>query len=143
MTWQGEARIDAPAHAVWEHLAVAPRRAEWLPELDATDAPARPLEAGDRFDGYSSLLAHRFVGSSEVVRADAPALLEERVVIGARFVTRWELVGVDGGATTVRHTVEVEFPGGPFGPLERWVLGRRMRRLQRAGLRRLAALVSS
>ena len=128
--------IDAPAPAVYDLIANARRRAAWLPELDATRAPDRQLEQGDRFEGYSSLLAHRFVGSSHVTEAEPNVVLEEQVTIGAKFTTRWETHD-RGGRTEVVHTLTVEFPGGPLGRIERWVLSRRLARLLQQGSQRL------
>ena len=135
--------MAASPSEVYELVANAARRAEWLPELDAVSAPDRALVRGDRFDGFSSLLLHRFVGSSEVVDAVPAEALEERVIIGARLTTRWELTGDGNGRTTVTHLLDVDFPEGPLGRLERWVLGRRLARLQRNGLRRLQAEVGA
>ena len=67
-------------------------------------------------------------------------LLAEEVIIGARFVSRWELAAApDGRSTTVRHAIDVQFPAGPFSSLERWVLRRRLLRMQRQSLENLAA----
>ena len=132
--------IDAPADQVYALIADARRRPIWLPELQATDAtPARPLEKGDRFVGYASLLGHRFVGASEVVDAQPANRLEEHVVIGARFRTAWDITpNADGHGCRVTHDIDVEFPQGRLGHIERWLLSRYLERLQRKGLRRLA-----
>ena len=132
--------VDAPPAAVYELIADARRRATWLPELETTpDAPDRPLTKGDRFVGYAELLGHRFVGSSEVVDADPGQGLVEQVVIGARFRTAWNVTpSGDGTSCRVTHEIDIEFPQGPMGRIERWVLARYLVRLQRKGLRRLA-----
>lgn len=135
--------VAATAEAVWAVIADPTQRPAWMTELRRVDADPGEVEAGDRFLGESSLLLHDFVGASEVTVAEAPKLLAEEVVIGARFVSRWELVpSADGSTTTVRHSIDVEFPAGPFSWLERWVLRRRLLRMQRASLRNLAAKFS-
>ena len=139
--------IAAPAAEVYARIADPRQRPAWLPELQATSElpDGRALEAGDRFVGYAALLGHRFVGHSEVVVADhAAARLEERVVIGARFRTSWTVTatGERGDTCRVIQDIDVEFPQGPIGTVERWVLNRYLNRLQREGLDRLAELTS-
>ena len=120
-------------------VADASRRPGWMTELRRVDASPGPVEEGDRFVGESSILLHDFIGASEVTTADAGKLLVEEVVIGARFVSRWEISPIGPEHTTVRHSIDVEFPAGPFSWLERWVLRRRLLRMQQASLRNLAA----
>ena len=136
-------RVDAPAATVYAFIADARQRPTWLPELAETaGAPDRPLATGDRFVGYATLLGHRFVGASEVLEAEPGLRLEEEVVIGARFRTAWQITpaGENNGrpACEVVHRIDIEFPQGALGTLERWVLTRYLSRLQRKGLRRLA-----
>ncbi len=110
-----------------------------MTELRSVEASPGEVEVGDRFHGQSSILLHDFIGTSEVMEVDRGRVLVEEVVIGARFVSRWELTADGAGATCVRHTIDVEFPAGPFSPIERWVLRRRLLRMQKASLRNLAA----
>ncbi len=136
------ARIAAPADEVYARIADPHGRSAWLPELErTTGVPDRPLEPGDHFVGYASVLAHRFVGHSDVVVADHDAFhIEEQVIIGARFRTAWTVTPTDapnGGGCEVVHELDVELPEGPLGRIERWVLGRYLDRLQRKALRRL------
>ena len=135
--------IDAPADAVWAFLADAARRPSWMTELRRVEGASGVLEVGDRFTGESSILLHDFIGASEVVEAEPGKVLAEEVVIGARFVSRWEVEPAGDGSTHVRHTIDVEFPSGPFSPIERWVLRRRLLRMQRASLRNLAERLRS
>ena len=142
ITIEAADEIAAPPSAVWSHIADPTRRPAWMTELTRVDAAPGEVAVGDRFQGESSILFHDFIGASEVTDVERDRHLQEEVVIGARFVSRWELVSLDGGArTAVRHTIDVEFPAGPFSPLERWVLRRRLLRMQRASLRKLAARV--
>lgn len=135
--------VAATTESVWSVVADPSQRPAWMTELRRVDAAPGEVEVGDRFLGESSILLHDFVGASEVTAAEAPKLLAEEVVIGARFVSRWELVpSADGTRTSVRHTIDVEFPAGPFSWLERWVLRRRLLRMQQASLRNLAARFS-
>jgi carbon monoxide dehydrogenase subunit G len=143
--------VDAPPATVYELIANPRRRARWLPELQTTgNMPQRLLEVGDRFVGHTSMLAHRFVGASEVTEAQPNDHLEEDVVIGARFRTRWDIAPDDDGdgdgehtGCRVTHDIDVEFPQGPLGRIERWVLSRYLDRLQRRGLQRLAATAAA
>jgi hypothetical protein len=135
------ADVPAPPAAVWALLADPTRRPSWMTELKRVDAVPGPLAVGDRFEGQSSILLHDFIGASEVTDAEPDALLVEEVVIGARFISRWEVSASGAGSSTVRHTIDVQFPDGPFSPLERWVLRRRLLRMQRASLRNLARTV--
>lgn len=131
--------VAAAPDAVWALVADPSSRPGWMTELRRVDAAPGEVEAGDRFVGESSILLHDFLGSSEVTVAEAGKVLAEEVVIGARFTSRWELVpSADGATTSVRHTIDVEFPAGPFSAIERWVLRRRLLRMQRASLRNLA-----
>lgn len=131
--------IDAPADLVYRLIAEVPLRTKWLPELESTNAPDRELQTGDRFDGCSALLGHRFIGASSVVDAQHGERLEEVVVIGARFHTTWEVVTRDTTTPScrVQHTFDIEFPAGVLGRLERWLLGWRLDRLQRIAMHRL------
>ena len=108
-----------------------------MTELVEVDAAPGPVGAGDRFNGRSSILFHDFIGASEVTEAEPGRCLAEEVVIGARFVSRWEVTPTATGST-VHHRIDVEFPAGPFSPLERWVLRRRLLRMQRESLANLA-----
>lgn len=108
-----------------------------MTELVRVEAMPGPVAAGDRFTGQSSILFHDFIGVSEVSRVEQDTTIVEEVVIGARFVSRWQLVA-EGAGTRVHHTIDVEFPAGPFSRLERWVLRRRLIRMQRQSLANLA-----
>ena len=136
------ADVAAPPAAVWDLLADPTHRPSWMTELKQVDANPGPLVVGDRFCGESSILLHDFVGASEVKAAEPGRLLAEEVVIGARFVSRWEIVDA-GGGSSVHHTIDVDFPAGPFSWLERWVLRRRLLRMQRDSLQNLARRLSS
>ena len=129
--------VAAPPDEVWAVLADPSTRPAWMTELVEVDAEPGPVEVGDRFNGRSSILFHDFIGASEVTESVPGRHLAEEVVIGARFVSRWEVVPASGGST-VHHTIDVEFPAGPFSPLERWVLRRRLLRMQRKSLANLA-----
>jgi hypothetical protein len=134
-----EEHVPASAAAVWEVLADPTHRPSWMTELKRVDAEPGLLVAGDRFDGESSILLHDFLGASLVLESEPERRLSEQVVIGARFTSRWHLAPDDDGqGCAVRHTIDVEFPNGPFSPIERWVLRRRLLRMQRASLRNLA-----
>ena len=137
--------VASAPDVVYAVVADGNARPAWLPELERTEgAPQRPLDEGDRFTGYSSLLAHRFAGSSEVTGAQPASRLAERVIIGACLTTEWRFESIDGGrATKVSQSMDVEYPQGPLGRVARWVLGRRIERLQHESLRRLAALVEA
>lgn len=131
--------IDAAPHEVYEVLADIGRRPEWLSELRRVEPPTGPVQVGTRFEGQSSLLFHDFVGTSEVVQAEPGQALAEQVYLGARFVSEWQLDATSQG-TRLRHTVAIDFPDGPLGRLERWVLRRRMSRMQEKSLAALARL---
>jgi hypothetical protein len=109
-----------------------------MTELRKVESVPGPVAVGDRFTGESSILFHDFIGESEVTEAVPGRVLAESVVIGARFVSRWTVTPGSGGGSNVRHTIEVEFPSGPFSPIERWVLRRRLLRMQRSTMAKLA-----
>lgn len=134
--------VAASADVVWRLIADPTQRPSWMTELRRVDAAPGPVAVGDRFVGESSILFHGFIGASEVTAAEPGARLTEEVVIGARFVSRWDLVPADDGeGTVVRHSIDVDFPAGPFSAIERWVLRRRLLRMQRASMRNLASRV--
>lgn len=137
--------VASAPDVVYAVVADGSARSDWLPELASTEgAPPRPLERGDRFTGYPSLLGHRFVSTSEVTEADPAVRIAERVVIGAGLTTEWVFEPVDDGrATRVSQSMVIDYPAGVFGRLARWVLARRVDRLQREALRRLAALAEA
>lgn len=132
--------VAADPGRVYEVVADIARRPEWLQELRRVDAPEGPIEVGTRFTGVSSLLFHQFVGESEVVRVEPDRVLAERIVVGTRLTSEWELTPTANG-TTVRHCLVIELPGGPLSALERWVLRRRMASMQKASLAALAKLL--
>ena len=131
------ADVPAPPDEVWASIADPTLRVAWMTELQRVDAPPGPVEVGDRFNGQSSILLHDFIGASHVTEAEPERVLEEDVVIGARFVSRWEITRTSTGSS-VHHTIDVQFPGGPFSPIERFVLRRRLLQMQKASLRNLA-----
>ena len=132
--------MRASPEALFTFVADPSRRPEWLPELRSVDAPPGVADVGTRFTGRSSLFFHDFVGESEVLEADAPRVLSERVVIGARFTSRWTFEPTEGG-TRVHHDIAIDFPAGLFGSVERRVLRWRLRRMQRASLAALERYV--
>ncbi len=129
--------VTATPDEVWACIADPSIRPGWMTELRRVEATPGPVSVGDRFTGQSSILLHDFIGSSEVTEAEPGRLLTEEVVIGARFVSRWEVVA-EGRGTRVRHVIDVQFPAGPFSAIERWVLRRRLMQMQRTSLRNLA-----
>lgn len=129
--------VPAPPDQVWECIADVSRRPLWMTELSQVEAVTAPLSVGDRFTGRSSLLLHDFIGMSEVTKVEPGRILTEEVVIGARFVSHWEVVETEDGSS-VRHEIEVQYPGGPFSRIERWILRRRLVRMQRDSLRNLS-----
>jgi hypothetical protein len=136
--------VEATSAEVWAVVADASKRPDWMTELRRVDAAPGTLHVGDRFVGESSILLHDFIGASTVVTAEPERLLLEEVVIGARFRSRWELTSSpDGRGSEVRHTIDVDFPAGPFSGVERWILRRRLLRMQKASLRALARRFSS
>lgn len=132
--------VPAPPLAVWAKIADPAERPAWMTELRRVDAATGEVQVGDRFSGASAILGHEFLGESRVTDVDRGKLLAEEVVIGARFVSRWELVpSGDGRSTKVHHVIDVQFPTGVFGAVERWVLRRRLLRMQRTSLEALAS----
>jgi hypothetical protein len=129
--------VSASADQIYPFLADPTLRLGWMTELVSVDAAPGPVKEGDRFTGQSAILLHHFIGVSEVKEADALRTLVEEVVIGARFRSRWELAP-EGSSTRVHHTIDVEFPAGVFSRLERWVLRRRLLRMQQSSLANLA-----
>lgn len=140
MRLEHEQVVAASPDAVYALVADLPRRPSWLHELRRVDSSSSPVVAGERFEGESTLLLHRFPGSSVVVRAEPGVALAERVHLGARLVSEWTFSPLEDGRTRVRHCIDVVLPGGPLRPLERWVLRRRVAALQRRGLAGLAAI---
>ena len=130
--------VGADPGAVYAVLADLSSRPTWLAELRRVDAPPGPAEVGTRFTGESSLLFHDFAGASEVVTAEPGRELAEEVLLGARMVSRWTLEHDGPSTTRVTHVIEIDFPTGPLGRLERWVLRRRLAQLQRRSLAALA-----
>lgn len=134
-----EAVLPAPPFAVYDVVADIGRRPQWLRELQLVDTPTKTAVVGVRFEGVSTLLGHTFHGVAHVVRAQRGEILAERVHIGGCFTSEWTFEATADGGTRVCHTMEVELPGGPLRWLERLVLRRRVRELQRSGLAALAA----
>lgn len=132
--------VPAPPLAVWAKIADPAERPVWMTELRRVDAATGEVQVGDRFSGASAILGHEFLGESQVTEVERGKLLAEEIVIGARFVSRWELVASgDGRSTTLHHVIDVQFPKGVFGAVERWVLRRRLLRMQRTSLEALAS----
>ena len=134
--------VSATTATAYDAIADASARPSWMVELTMVDARPGAVAAGDRFEGEAEILRHRFIGRSEVEQAVPASLVQETVVIGARFTSRWEIAPAGDGVTRIAHRLEVEFPRGPFGWVARWVLRRRLRRMQQASLEQLAAKLS-
>ena len=128
--------MRASPEALFAFVADPSRRPDWLPELQSVEA----IEDG-RFAGRSALFGHEFVGESEVMRAEEPTVIAERVVIGARFTSTWTFEPAADGTTRVRHEIALDAPSGPLGRVSRRVLQWRLRRMQRASLRALSIWV--
>jgi uncharacterized protein YndB with AHSA1/START domain len=143
LKFEREQIVAAGPDAVYAIVGDLQRRPTWLGELVHVDPSATTAEAGMRFEGESRLLLHRFPGSSEVVRAEPGVTLSERVHLGARLTSEWTFAPTADGGTRVRHCMEVTLPGGPLGPIERFVLRRRIASLQRAALESLVSLASA
>ena len=133
--------MSAPPAAVYDAVADLRHRPAWLTEMSDVDAPSGPARAGTRFTATSSILMHRFHGTSCVEVADGTTHLTEEVHIGARFRSTWTVEPAGDGAT-LRHTIELDLPTGPLGWLLRGVLGWRLRRMSNRSLRLLAARLS-
>lgn len=138
MRFERERVVAAAPDAVYAVVADLQRRPTWLGELVHIDPKATTATVGTHFEGESRLLLHRFPGSSEIIRADPGVALSERVHLGARLTSEWTFAPTANGGTRVRHCMEVTLPGGPLGPIERFVLRRRIASLQRAALDGLA-----
>ena len=134
--------VGADPGAVYAVLADLSSRPSWLAELRHVDAPPGPATTGTRFTGESSLLFHDFAGASEVVVAEPGRTLEEHVLLGARMVSRWTLEHDGPSTTRVTHVIDIDFPTGPLGRIERWVLRRRLAQLQRRSLTSLAEVAT-
>lgn len=132
--------VGADTGAVYAVLADLRSRPDWLAELRTVNAPPGRATTGTRFTGESSLLFHNFAGVSEVVVAEPGKALEEHVLLGARMVSRWTLERDGATRTRVTHVIDIDFPTGPLGRIERWVLRRRLGQLQRHSLAALAAV---
>lgn len=137
-----EAVVSVSAARAYDVIADASARPSWMVELQAVDARPGPVGAGDRFEGEAELLKHRFIGRSEVTDAVPGRRIEERVVIGARFTSSWEIEDAGEGRSVIRHQLAVEFPRGALGWLGRWILAARLRRMQRRSLSELARKLS-
>lgn len=135
--------IAAEPDAVWELIADARRRPEWMPEVRVVSTNDRALEKGDRFEGVSQLLGHGFVGVSEVTESVEGVSLAERVVIGARVSSRWTVSAAATGGSNVTQELTIDFPSGALGRVERRLLLWRLRRLQRQSLVGLAKSATS
>ena len=135
------ADLEHPVATVYDMVADLAWRNEWLAEVTEVQAePPAPTE-GAEFRAVASILLHDFHGLSTITCAQRAQRFTEDVTLGARFISDWQLEpGADGG-TRLTHVVDIEFPAGPFGWIERWVLGRRLRRMQNNSLDRLAEVL--
>jgi uncharacterized protein YndB with AHSA1/START domain len=135
--------VPGTPEAVWAAVADVRRRPAWLAELRRVDDGEGPAEPGTRFTGQASLLGHDLLGHGVVHEAEVGRVLVEEIVLGARLVSTWtfEAEG-DGTRTRVGHALVIDYPRGPLGGLERWLVRRRLARMQRTSLAALASLAA-
>jgi hypothetical protein len=109
----------------------------WQPEIITSEGPS-PLRKGDVVTGSADMLGFAGVqGRSSAVDV-GESHFEEDVVVGIGMRIRYE-VDSDGNGALVTHRLESDLPTGFSGRLLSFLLRKRLRRLQRTALERLAA----
>ena len=138
-----QTELEVPPTAAYAVIADLRRRPDWMVEIGDVDVAAgQTATPGLRFDASATLLGHTFLGRSEIQIADPGVAIEEQVVIGARFTSRWTFEANASGHTVLTHHISVDYPGGVLGRIERVLLSLRLRRMQRQSLRQLTKLVA-
>lgn len=109
--------------------------AEWQHEIVGVTGPPQ-LEKDDVVRGAAKLLGFHVHGISMAVDV-APNSFEEDVVVGVRMRIRYEVTPDENG-TVIVHRLHMDLPEGLSGTILSWFLRRRLSRMQRLALRRLA-----
>ena len=120
-------------HRLLVHPSLWPR---WQPEIRSTDRGGS-MASGDVARGEAEMLGFEVHGHSTATDV-GPKFFEEDVIVGVRIRIRYDLAPTADGVV-VTHRLSAQLPGGPSGRVLSFFLRRRLRRLQRIALDRLAA----
>jgi hypothetical protein len=134
---QGSERTNSKPSAVMELLLDPSTWPGWQPEITQSRGPA-PLERGDVVSGSAQMLGFVGVQGRSAAVDVGDNCFEEDVVVGIGMRVRYE-VEADGEGAIVTHSLESDLPTGVAGRLLSLVLRKRLKRLQRTALERLAA----
>jgi hypothetical protein len=119
-------------HGLLVHPSSWPR---WQPEIHSTDHDGS-MAPGDVARGEAQMLGFEVHGHSTATDV-GPRFFEEDVVVGVRMRIRYDLAPTADGVV-ITHRLNAQLPGGPSGRVLSFFLRRRLRRLQRMALDRLA-----
>jgi len=125
---------------VIRQLLDASRWPRWQPEIVATIGPQR-VQVGDVVRGHADLLGFGVAGQAAIERVPADGLVED-VLVGVRMRVIYQVVP-RGDGCLVRSTIVTEAPTGFSGRVLGFLLRRRLRRMQRTAVARLARLAEA
>ncbi|MGH2382973.1 MAG: SRPBCC family protein [Candidatus Limnocylindria bacterium] len=122
------------------HLLDASRWPTWQPEIVATVGPER-VRVGDVVRGHADLLGFGVAGQALIEEVHARGLVED-VLVGVRMRVIYE-VEPRKDDCLVRARIVTEAPTGLSGRVLGFLLRRRLRRMQKKALIRLAQLAEA
>ena len=134
---EGAAPSGTDPQAVMSNLLDPETWPAWQPEIISSKGPS-PLQKGDTVTGEARMLGFTGVEGRCAVVDAGDDFFEEDVVVGVGMRIRYE-VKSDGTGSTVVHRLEADLPTGFSGRVLSFLLRRRLKRLQRTALERLAA----
>lgn len=132
--------VGCAPELVAEKVLVPGTWPEWQSEILTTGGPER-VSVGDVVTGRARLLGFEVDGRSTTLEVEDSSY-EQDVVVGVRMRVRYEVVPGPRGAV-VTHSIASELPAGPLGGVLAFFLRRRLRRMQRDLLEKLAAQLES
>ena len=128
------------SEVVIRQLLDASRWPRWQPEIAATVGPER-VQVGDLVRGHADLLGFGVAGQAAIEEVPADGLVED-VLVGVRMRVTYQVVP-RGDECLVRSTIVTEAPTGFSGRVLGFFLRRRLRRMQRTAVDRLARLAEA
>jgi Polyketide cyclase / dehydrase and lipid transport len=133
--------LHTPSHpaAVMALLMDPATWPRWQSEIVSASGPS-PVGPGEVARGKAHMLGFQVDGHSTTLEA-GDAHFEQDVIVGVRMRIRYE-VAASGSGSVLTHSLVCELPAGVSGRVLSFFLRRRLRRLQRSALERLAALTT-
>jgi hypothetical protein len=125
---------EASPTGVLAYLRAPATWSSWQSEIVATQGPAA-VDEGDVVNGDARLLGFDVTGHSTVLKVSSEEFQEE-VIVGVRMRVMYSVKPIASGSV-ITHRMEADLPAGLAGSVLSLLLGWRLKRMQKALLRKL------